>query len=320
MASEQITEFVNSRGVTLAVDAGVGVIKGVKILGLTSRNGRTYQESAVRQAMALYEGSKVNVNHAKGNPSGPRDYQDRIGQIRGVKFREGEGLFADFHFNPKHAMAEQVAWDAEHAPENVGFSHNIQARLNRRGKQPTVEAITAVQSVDLVADPATTHGLFESEEKQDMDLQGITLPQLKASRSDIVTEITEQAIKTYRESDEATKAAATQKAAVDKLTEDNKTLVAKVDQFEVKEKLAEQAGAIATELKEAKLPESAVTEVFRAQLTAAKDAEARKVLIEDRRDLGKLAGNQRPVSRDQHLAEGESSSVNSGKEFAIAIT
>ena len=74
----------------------------------------------------------------------------------------GEGLFADFHFNPKHALAEQLAWDAEHAPENVGFSHNVEARIARRADRVVVEAITRVQSVDLVADPATTRGLFES--------------------------------------------------------------------------------------------------------------------------------------------------------------
>ena len=104
----------------------------------------------------------MNVNHPKGNPDGPRDYQDRIGTIRGVAVRPGEGLFGDFHFNPKHALAEQLIWDAEHAPENVGFSHNVEARSARRGERVVVEAITRVQSVDLVADPATTRGLFES--------------------------------------------------------------------------------------------------------------------------------------------------------------
>ena len=53
-------------------------------------------------------------------------------------------------------------WDAEHAPENVGFSHNVEARVGRRGDRVVVEAIIRVQSVDLVADPATTRGLFES--------------------------------------------------------------------------------------------------------------------------------------------------------------
>jgi hypothetical protein len=134
----------------------------VKILGLKSRNGRSYLPAALREAAALYENAKVNVNHPKGHPAAPRDYQDRLGQIRGVELRADEGLFGDLHFNPKHGLAEQLVWDAEHAPENVGFSHNVEARTVRRGDDVVVEAITRVQSVDLVADPATTRGLFES--------------------------------------------------------------------------------------------------------------------------------------------------------------
>ncbi|HYW80328.1 MAG TPA: hypothetical protein VE890_12160 [Thermoguttaceae bacterium] len=160
--TETLQEFVDSRGASMQVDAETGVIRGVKILGLTSRNGRTYLPEALSGAASLYENAKVNVNHPKGNPAGPRDYQDRIGSIRNVVVRPGEGLFADFHFNPKHAMAEQLAWDARHEPRHVGFSHNVQARIARRGQAVVVEAITKVQSVDLVADPATTAGLFES--------------------------------------------------------------------------------------------------------------------------------------------------------------
>jgi hypothetical protein len=74
------------------------------------------------------------------------------------------GLRGDFHFNPKHALAEQLIWDAEHSPENVGFSHNVEARTSRRDGKVVVEEITRVQSVDLVADPATTRGLFEQHE------------------------------------------------------------------------------------------------------------------------------------------------------------
>ncbi len=115
----------------------------------------------------LYEAAKVNVNHPKGHPSAPRDYQDRIGVIRSVEVRAGEGLFGDLHYNPKHVLAEQLAWDAEHAPENVGFSHNVRARTTRRGDAVIVEEILAVNSVDLVADPATTSGLFEGRVRAD---------------------------------------------------------------------------------------------------------------------------------------------------------
>ena len=160
---ETLQEFVSSRDVAIRVDAAAGVVRGVKILGLTSRNGRSYKPEALAAAIPLYEGAKVNVNHPRGAPTAPRDYQDRIGAIRQVALRPGAGLFGDFHFNPKHALAEQLIWDAEHAPENVGFSHNVEARTSRHGEQVIVESILRVQSVDLVADPATTRGLFEAE-------------------------------------------------------------------------------------------------------------------------------------------------------------
>src|SRR4051812_46652063 len=160
--SELLQEYVDSATQELRVDHDAVVIRGVKLLGLESRNGSRYRENALVDAIGLYEGAKVNVNHPKGHPLAPRDYQERIGVIRNVQHRSGEGLFADFHFNPKHYLSEQLVWDAEHAPENVGFSHNVQARTARRGETTIVEEILRVHSVDLVADPATTRGLFES--------------------------------------------------------------------------------------------------------------------------------------------------------------
>lgn len=162
--SEVLQEFVNSASQRLRVDREAGIIRGVKLLGLASRNGRRYRESALEGAVSLYEGAKVNINHPKGHPLSPRDYQDRLGVVRGVEFRAGEGLFGDLHFNPKHALSEQLVWDAEHAPQNVGLSHNVLARTTRSGDDTVVEAITKVQSIDLVADPATTSGLYESQE------------------------------------------------------------------------------------------------------------------------------------------------------------
>ena len=103
-------------------------LHGVKLLGLTSQNGRQYRERALREAAHLYEGAKVNVNHPKGSPTAPRDFQDRIGVVRGVEFRPGEGLFRELESNPKHALAEQLVWDAEHQTASVGLSHNVLAQ------------------------------------------------------------------------------------------------------------------------------------------------------------------------------------------------
>lgn len=162
MSHVSICEYLGWGDQTMKVDAQAGVIHGVKVLGLSSRNGRRYSEQALRQAVPLYEGARVNVNHPKGSATAPRDYRDRLGFLREVRYQDGEGLFADLHFNPKHDLAERLIWDAEHAPQNVGLSHNVLARIEQRGQTPVVTEIHRVLSVDLVADPATTSGLFEA--------------------------------------------------------------------------------------------------------------------------------------------------------------
>lgn len=157
---EPLVEFTTSGGLSPRVDRRTGRIFGVKVLGLHSRNGRMYRPEAIAAAAPLYENVKVNVNHPQAAPHQPRDYQDRLGCLRNVRATT-DGLFGDLYFNPHHHLADQLAWDAEHAPENVGLSHNVQARTRRQGNQVIVEAIEVVRSVDLVADPATTHGLYE---------------------------------------------------------------------------------------------------------------------------------------------------------------
>jgi hypothetical protein len=218
---ELLTEFVDSRGVELRVDRQQGVLRGVKLLGLESRNRRKYLPDALNTARALYEGARVNVNHAKGHPLAARDYQDRLGVVRQIACRTGEGLFGDLHFNPRHALAEQLIWDAEHAPENVGLSHNVQARTVRQGDDTIVEAILKVHSVDLVADPATTSGLFEQFQTTSsaadagagttLTLAQATVEQLQTLRPDLVRQIVDHAnpevVRLRRQNDELSTAA-----------------------------------------------------------------------------------------------------------------
>jgi len=307
--NETFQEFVDSRGLSMRVDRQNGVLRGVKILGMESRNGRTYLLDALARAAQLYEGAKVNVNHPKGNPLEPRDYQDRIGVVRDVAVRAGEGLFADFHFNPKHPLAEQLAWDAEHAPENVGFSHNVQARTARQGDVVVVEEILRVQSVDLVADPATTRGLFE--EMARAPLAGMTLTQLKAERPDLVGQI------------------------VQEQTEQVIRLQAEVDRFQVAD-LQRQKHAVARRLlAEFHLPDpdtaqgwarAAVSPRFMEWLLATPDEQAMREMIEDRAKLlhsvcGQAfaaTGSGRPLARDQHQVYG--AAPRGTEEFMQAIT
>ena len=322
--NELLQEFVDSRGVSMRVDRQRGVIRGVKILGLHSRNGRTYLPEALQQAARLYEGAKVNVNHPKGSPTGPRDYQDRIGTIRQVVARSDQGLFADFHFNPKHALAEQLAWDAEHAPENVGFSHNVEARTARRGDQVVVEAITRVASVDLVADPATTRGLFESQAGHPGGLSGgqpaedktpslgqVTIEQLQQHRPDLVAAlVTEQAKRIA-------------------------ALEAEIDRLETAEATGQRRLLVRQLLGEFNLPDpdtadgparSIVSQRFLDALMTAPGEQAVRALVEERARLvrgAQAAGRQpgpgdgKPTSRERNQLAGGARDV---KSFVEAIT
>ena len=194
---QPLQEFVDSRGVALRVDREAGVLKGVKLIGLTSKNGRRYRNAALAAAAPLYEAAKVNVNHPQRGPAAPRNYEERLGVIREVVHRAGEGLFGDLHFNPKHALAQQLIWDAEHNPGNVGLSHNVLARTSLDGETTIVEEITAVNSVDLVADPATTKGLFEQTDDATSDdghwHQQLTLESLQQLRPDLCSAVAEAA-------------------------------------------------------------------------------------------------------------------------------
>jgi hypothetical protein len=302
--NETLREFVDSRGVAMRVDREAGVIRGVKVLGLTSRNGRSYLPDALVQAAALYEGAKVNVNHAKTGSFGPRDYRDRIGVIRNVQSRRDEGLFADFHFNPKHDLSEQLLWDAEHAPENVGFSHNVEARTSRRGDGIVVEAILSVESVDLVADPATTQGLFESTGDADANAEDVTMTLAEATLDDL-----------RRRRADLVEAIRGEPAA------ELERLRAEVERLRLAEAMAEKNRLVRRLLAEAALPDpdsdspwarSIVSRRFVESLLAAPDEPAIRELIEERAGLvreitrrGAARGERecRPQCREQNQFE-----------------
>ncbi len=299
MSYETLTEFTDSRGVKLGVEEGL--LRGVKILGMRSANGRTYPKETLARAVALYEGAKVNVDHAS-TPGEPRGYADRMGVMENIRLGEGEsGMFADFRFNPKHAVAEQLKWDAENNPSAVGFSHNVMAKTARRGGKVVVEEITKVQSVDLVADPATTKGLFEATEDSNKEpnmAETLTLGQLREAYPEHAEKIATEALEGFQ----ASEGQKSKDAAFSKLTEE-------LDSYKVKEKLAEDRIAVDSMIESAKLPKHAVTDVFVESLMAADDS-TRAKLIEDRQAIAKgSGGHSTPTSKEQGTTEGDESAL-----------
>ncbi len=286
MGTEALIEVATSAGRTLAVDRDNGVIRGVKILGRESRNGRTYSESALTQAVGLYEGKRVYVNHPKAGSA--RDYRDRFGVLKSVR-KEADGLYADHHFPAKHALAEQYCHDAENSPHNVGFSHVANGRTTGSGNAVIVQEIKSVASVDLVDDPATTRGLFESE-NSDMELQ----EKLDAANEQIA----------------ALKA---EKAA---LVSEKATLQEQLDAKKEADAKAAHKAKVESLLNEHKIPATARTDELREML---EESPADKVEARIKK-LAESLNRPKSVSGTQPRNTTSTANVTDGKSFVAAIS
>lgn len=141
-----------------AVDDDAPVIRGVKLLGEESRNNRVYLPESVSPSQ--YEGRVINLNHPDG-PNKQRNVQDRFGWIESAK-KDGKDWRGDIHYNPAHPFAPTFKWIAKNKPDLIGLSHDAVGTGHTKDGKFIVEKVVEVKSVDLVADPATTKGLFES--------------------------------------------------------------------------------------------------------------------------------------------------------------
>jgi hypothetical protein len=93
-----------------------------------------------------------------------RSIRDWVGTIRSAKF-ERDGIYGDVHLRTKSDHFAGIIEAAESFPNDVGFSHVADGESSYEGDTEIVESIREVFSVDLVADPATTGGFFESVAK-----------------------------------------------------------------------------------------------------------------------------------------------------------
>ncbi len=152
----------------LEVDEATGIVRGVKVLGWESRNGRRYLREAVTRKLHLYEDRVVNIDHPTTNGES-RSFASRFGRLRGPRVCE-DGVRADLHYNPKHPQADSFAWWAKNDPQAIGLSHNAVGEVEEAEDGTlTVTDILEVHSVDLVADPATTNGLREDHVMDPLD-------------------------------------------------------------------------------------------------------------------------------------------------------
>lgn len=144
------------------IDREGGVIRGVRVLGAMSRNGRRYTPKAMRSAAKHYENVRVLIGHPpRDNPTLERNVGENVGWLENVTVRD-DGVFADLHVLKSHPLTGQVFEVAERNPSQIGLSHNAEGPSFYRDGEQVVEDVVNVNSVDLVLNPATNSGLFES--------------------------------------------------------------------------------------------------------------------------------------------------------------
>ncbi len=152
-----------------SVDRSEALVLNVALLGPHSRNGYRYTLEAMQQAVPLYEGRPVFVDHGQSPqsfssrslppPTWPtRSVRDYAGQVRNPRFDNGR-IRGDLHLAGPNAdwLLDLISA----GPTDIGMSHVVLARRRRHGEE--IEAIEQVLSVDIVAFPATTRSFSESQ-------------------------------------------------------------------------------------------------------------------------------------------------------------
>lgn len=169
------------------VDRENWVIKGVKVLGRESRNGRIYEDAAIKDSARLCENLPVTVRG--GHNREDRDYHCQNGQLRNGEARglgsSKAASYYDWHLNPADELTEKICYDAEHFPGNVPLSHEVsvyQGEMDEDGVLH-VERLIEVDGVAAVYRGGTNRSLFESE-TETMDLKT-----LKSQHAELVEQL-----------------------------------------------------------------------------------------------------------------------------------
>lgn len=163
-SAETYQQFVEAACISAVarVDAENGRVNGVKLLGGKSVNGREYTDDAMRNAVSLYNGRKVYLNHPKRSEVGEdRPFQDWVGVIENARYRP-DGIYGDLVLRKESPHYPAIIEAATTFASSFGCSHCANGESTFRNGVEVVYRITEVQSVDLVTEPATCDGLYES--------------------------------------------------------------------------------------------------------------------------------------------------------------
>jgi len=153
----------------VSVDKSAMTLRNVALCGLVSKNNRTYTREALQSGASKYEGVRVYLDHPskESERQGWRSVRDLAGKIENARF-DGSKVRGDIVLlgNEGGKLTFELA---NQMPEIAGMSHNAFGKYRREDGQEIVESIERVVSVDVVTEPATNDGFFESILNKDGD-------------------------------------------------------------------------------------------------------------------------------------------------------
>ena len=161
MTQDTLTEDLADWSAALSIDPQARLVLNVALTGPDSRNGYRYSESALREAVPLYDQKPVFLDHAPDRLK-PRDRstRDLVGNIINPRYEDGR-IRGDIRVLDTESGRTFLALAHTNLP-GVGMSHVVIAQ--RSTDSNTVEAIRDVVCVDAVVNPATTQTFRESQD------------------------------------------------------------------------------------------------------------------------------------------------------------
>jgi len=233
-------------------------IRNISLLGDFSKNNREYTNRALKSAVTVLEGSPAFYVHSSKDRNPKKEL---IGKFTNLFVKENR---VKGTLNVLEKEASFIFDLAERMPELAGFSVDATVKYRREGKKEIIESFLKGKSVDLVTDPATVKGLFESIETEDNYMNETEVKEIQES-----LEKQDKQIKNLTESLEK------ERLESKRILEEAREEVRKL----------EQNNLVIRKLQESKMPEKAITELFKEQLSNAADEKAIDALIKDRKGI-----------------------------------
>jgi len=136
-------------------------LRGVRVLGTRSGNGRTYEPAGLAAAAGLYEGISCFANHRQNNREQCR-VEDKLGWLSGIHQAADGSLVGDLNLLASHPMTPRILEAARRRPELFALSHDAIGAERAGSRGTIIEAVREVFSVDVVSQGATATSLWES--------------------------------------------------------------------------------------------------------------------------------------------------------------